>query len=53
MNTTEILNEINKLPFDEKRSIDKRLDDDLHHENARPRKSCANANLSKCFSPKA
>lgn len=34
MNTTEILNEINKLPIYEKRNIYKRLDDDLHHETA-------------------
>lgn len=34
MNTTEILNEINKLPIYEKRNIYKRLDDDLHHEKA-------------------
>jgi hypothetical protein len=34
MNTTEILNEINKLPIYEKRNIYKSLDDDLRRENA-------------------
>jgi len=34
MTTTEILNEISKLPAHERQRIHKRLDDDLHRENA-------------------
>lgn len=33
MNTTEILNEINKLPIYEKRNIYKSLDEDLRRES--------------------
>jgi hypothetical protein len=34
MTTTEILNEISKLPAREKQTIRRHLDDDLHQENA-------------------
>ena len=34
MTTTEILNEISKLPVCEKQAIRRHLDDDLHRENA-------------------